>query len=502
MAESVARILIQAADQTGAGLTSATAKLKTFGTTVDKVLGKFTGLGAQLGTLFTAGLVGTGIKRAIDGLEELSVASKKTGVAVEDLAKLRFAFEQADVPVESLNKGLRFLNRTLGEAKAGNEKAARALADLGVSANDTALPAMIKIADAIAQIPDAAERATKLNEVFSKSWEDLVPGLAQGGAAIKAAGEELQKLGGVPSQKAAEAADSLNDSLNRLGTSISGPLSIALADILPSIDALATRLTNAGQQAGGLFKIFDEIGERVGLSEYIRDASNSLEFWQRRLAELRKQEAAGEFPFFGGPAKLYEDLKTAQDAVDKFTKIIADARAKFAATTKDTPAVDVLIQGDPNAAADLTADATAASQAAQAAVPPIVVPIAVGPTGAIGSYADLQAEFARQQEGFASGGLLRGPGTGTSDSILARVSNKEYIVNAKQTARFLPLLEAINSGRFRLPRFATGGAVSTSPTASYRFDLNGRSISGAGPADQVTAFASELRREVLRRGRR
>jgi hypothetical protein len=500
MAESVARILIQAADQTGAGLASAMAKLKTFGATADRVLGKLTGLGAQLGTIFTAGLVGTGIKRAIDGLEELSVASKKTGVAVEDLAKLRYAFEQADVPVEDLNKALKFLNQALGEARAGDEKMIDALARLGVSATDSVAPAMAKIADTISRTNDAAERANLLNPVLKKSWESLVPGFLQGGAAIKAAGEELQKLGGVPSQKAAEAADRLNDSLNKLGRSISGPLSIALADILPSIDALATRLTNAGEQAGGLFKIFDEIGKRVGLSEYIRDASNSLELWQRRLAELRKQEAAGEFPFFGGPAKLYADLATAERAVATFTQKVADARAKFSETMKETPAVDVLIQGDPNAAADLTADATAASQAAQAAVPPIIVPIAVGPTGAIGSYADLQAEFARQQEGFAAGGLLRGPGTGTSDSMLARVSNGEYVVNAASTRQFLPLLQSIN--RMRLPRFATGGAVSTNPTASYRFDLNGRSISGSGPADQVTAFASELRREVLRRGRR
>jgi hypothetical protein len=57
--------------------------------------------------------------------------------------------------------------------------------------------------------------------------------------------------------------------------------------------------------------------------------------------------------------------------------------------------------------------------------------------------------------GFANGGLISGPGTGTSDSILARVSNKEFIVNAKQTAKYLPLLQAINSNT--LPKFAEGG---------------------------------------------
>ncbi|MFI9079115.1 phage tail protein [Streptomyces sioyaensis] len=65
-------------------------------------------------------------------------------------------------------------------------------------------------------------------------------------------------------------------------------------------------------------------------------------------------------------------------------------------------------------------------------------------------------------------GLVRGPGSGTSDSILAlfasgargRISDTEFVVNAQATRKFLPLLEAINSGKFKgLPGFAAGGAV-------------------------------------------
>ena len=61
----------------------------------------------------------------------------------------------------------------------------------------------------------------------------------------------------------------------------------------------------------------------------------------------------------------------------------------------------------------------------------------------------------------ATGGLIRGPGTGRSDSILARLSNGEFVVNAAQTAKHLPLLKAINSGP-DLPAFATGGLVGSS----------------------------------------
>jgi phage-related protein len=62
--------------------------------------------------------------------------------------------------------------------------------------------------------------------------------------------------------------------------------------------------------------------------------------------------------------------------------------------------------------------------------------------------------------GFRSGGYISGPGTGTSDSILARLSNGEFVMRAAAVRKYgLALLQAINSGAFRLPKFAMGGPV-------------------------------------------
>jgi len=57
-------------------------------------------------------------------------------------------------------------------------------------------------------------------------------------------------------------------------------------------------------------------------------------------------------------------------------------------------------------------------------------------------------------KGYATGGMVRGPGTGTSDSVLARLSNGEYVVNARATAQHRGLLEAINAGRGTGPTLA------------------------------------------------
>lgn len=61
---------------------------------------------------------------------------------------------------------------------------------------------------------------------------------------------------------------------------------------------------------------------------------------------------------------------------------------------------------------------------------------------------------------FASGGSVAGPGTGTSDSVPAMLSNGEYVLNAQAVDRLgVPFLNGLNTGRLR--GFASGGLVSS-----------------------------------------
>lgn len=60
-------------------------------------------------------------------------------------------------------------------------------------------------------------------------------------------------------------------------------------------------------------------------------------------------------------------------------------------------------------------------------------------------------------KGFAGGGMIEGPGTGTSDSIHAMVSKGEFIMPADKTAQHRGALESMRSGG--LPHFSIGGIV-------------------------------------------
>lgn len=67
--------------------------------------------------------------------------------------------------------------------------------------------------------------------------------------------------------------------------------------------------------------------------------------------------------------------------------------------------------------------------------------------------------------GFATGGYIAGPGTSTSDSIPAFLSNGEYVLTAGAVQNVgLPLLDAVNSGR--VGHFATGGLVRANGSGS------------------------------------
>lgn len=93
------------------------------------------------------------------------------------------------------------------------------------------------------------------------------------------------------------------------------------------------------------------------------------------------------------------------------------------------------------------------SQLIQAAIYATIVAACTGGGG--GFAARWKGAFGKA---FASGGSVAGPGTGTSDSIPAMLSNGEYVLNAQAVDRLgVPILNGLNTGRLR--GFASGGLV-------------------------------------------
>ena len=122
-----------------------------------------------------------------------------------------------------------------------------------------------------------------------------------------------------------------------------------------------------------------------------------------------------------------------------------------------------------NAIQGATAAAAATGVAAPLTLPTFIAQMIGIVTGAVAEATALLVK-SKNKPTYATGGVVHGAGTGTSDSVTAQVSNGESILTAKATAMFYDQLSAMNVAgggkafdkRRGGNRFATGGVVSTS----------------------------------------
>nr|DAM07332.1 MAG TPA: tail tape measure protein [Caudoviricetes sp.] len=137
------------------------------------------------------------------------------------------------------------------------------------------------------------------------------------------------------------------------------------------------------------------------------------------------------------------------------------------------------------------------SQLIQAAIYATIVAACTGGGGG-GFAARWKGAFGNA---FASGGSVAGPGTGTSDSVPAMLSNGEYVLNAQAVDRLgVPFLNGLNTGRLR--GFACGGLVGSGGVAGYKAERgsNGGQVQSVNLSMNVSAMDAASFGDFLNRG--
>lgn len=180
-------------------------------------------------------------------------------------------------------------------------------------------------------------------------------------------------------------------------------------------------------------------------------------------------------------AQFNESQKQLSDARITIGKKEVDARDEQFAQIADILSQAASLAGDETNAGKALASASAAistglaiSKALASSAPPLnfIQAALVGVAGLknIEKINSVQVPKPTLKT-YASGGLVIGEGTGTSDSIPAYLSNGESVINARSTAIFKPLLSAINTvggGK----RFASGGVVGDNSLSSQELLTN------------------------------
>ncbi|MDE0194539.1 MAG: hypothetical protein OXP08_03235, partial [bacterium] len=195
--------------------------------------------GVAIGAAALAGLAA----KMISTGDQLDKMSKRTGVSVENLQRLRFAAEQSGTGIDVLEKGLKRQAKFLADADRGLSTYTRQLAELGLTVADfeglSPDEAFMKFADAIAAVDDPLRQAALAQEVFGRAGTQLLPLMKEGTAGIKALGDQAEATGNIMSTEAAAKSAELVDTLNELKHSALGVGQELLVSLLPSLISVA-----------------------------------------------------------------------------------------------------------------------------------------------------------------------------------------------------------------------------------------------------------------------
>ncbi len=182
-----------------------------------------------------------------------------------------------------------------------------------------------------------------------------------------------------------------------------------------------------------------------------------LENAKKRLDSLQQLEGESDAEFKARQLEAQQEYLDAKEELAQ--REIEIEQAKFEAASQITGALSLLFEqlGEDNKAfailsktlalAEIAINTGKAISEGVAAAAGLSFPkniIAFAPTiAAIISNMTTAIGIVKSAK-FADGGLVEGPGTGTSDSIPAMLSNGESVMTARATSMFAPLLSAIN----------------------------------------------------------
>ncbi len=214
------------------------------------------------------------MKGVIDDADEMSKMAQKIGVPIEELSRLRYAAQLADVDLESLSKAVKKLSTNMYEAgQNATGPAAQAFAALGVAVRDaegkalSATDVIASLADRFARMPDGVEKTALAIKIFGRAGADMIPLLNEGSAGLKEMYAEAERLGIVLDAETGKAAERFNDNLTRLGKTKDGIITKITAGMLPALSNLTDELANTSRNTGVLSGIGAALG-RVMQAQY------------------------------------------------------------------------------------------------------------------------------------------------------------------------------------------------------------------------------------------
>lgn len=318
----------------------------------DEISGVLRGIAEQIDAFGTA-LKGLAIGYAVQQLASFvaqSVAteasldrlSQKTGISIGYLSGLQLAAQRAGIGSEGLERGLKMLARTMGQAAEGNLQAVNTFAALGVKVTDAKgqlLPmdsVLVQIANRFAASSDGAQKAALAVKLFGRSGLDMIPVLDEGGAGLEQLKEKAASLGMIVSQDDADAIQNFYAQVQDLDTAVHS-LALNFAEgLIPNLNELVSAFAGPGTDA---FDAMREAGEKLGSAiKEIALAFYTLvragQIWGARASELFQSFTTNPAEAGIHFARFIELNKGSKDSLNTWLLDVASKKGMLFGNTK------------------------------------------------------------------------------------------------------------------------------------------------------------------------
>src|SRR3569623_91808 len=212
---------------------------------------------AQAAIAARVGSAGLGalVKSSMASADALAKSADKIGVTTQALAGLRHAADLSGASNEQLDASLRTKLKNISDFERGTGRAAVALKALGFEQgsliNLRADEQLYRIADAMAGMRNATDRAAYAQKIFGDSGMDLINVLADGAAGLKAAAAEAQQLGLAISRVDAAKIEAANDAFTRAQAAVKGAGNTIAIEFAPYLKAAADEFVELVKRNNG-----------------------------------------------------------------------------------------------------------------------------------------------------------------------------------------------------------------------------------------------------------
>ena len=172
--------------------------------------------------------------------------SQNLGMEVEALQELWYAAQRSGASQDDMSLALRQMQVQLGQAVQGTGEAQRYLDQLGLSAEALAHQkpeeAFATLADAIRQLPTAAEKAAASQSLFGRGAKKLGVLLDEGSEGLERLRKQARLTGGILGRGATQNGAKFNDQLLILKLSFGGLITTIGVQLLPLFTRLFEKL--------------------------------------------------------------------------------------------------------------------------------------------------------------------------------------------------------------------------------------------------------------------